>query len=154
MCGDILKFRLVEEFNILNENVLNEGYEILWKQFEDLADIRCKEYELHHIYNDTCSTNNGDINFVLLPRDIHSHMPKNKYRQDAIEVYEYLKERYPESFKSINVSFEVFTPDSTEGISSKQKRINNLRRNSRRNKYKKPSTAEIIRKVDKERTTV
>ena len=144
-----MRFRLVEDVERLNE-----GYELLWKQFEQAADIKCKEYDLHHIYNDNSSTNNGDINFALLPSTIHKHMPKNMYRPDSIDVYHHLKDRYPDQFKTITVSFDVFTPTDVKAITDKQKKINTQRRNSRRNKYKKPSTADIINKIDKEGATV
>lgn len=140
-----MRFKLVEDINLLNE-----GYELLWKQFEQVADIKCKNYDLHHIYNDTSSLNAGDINFVLLPSKVHKHLPTKQYREDAISVYKYLKATNPEHFKTISVSFEVFMPEDINSIADKQKKINNKRRNSRRNKYKKPSTAEIIDEVEKE----
>lgn len=144
-----MKFRLKEDVDVLNER-----YEILWKQFEDIADIKCNKYDLHHIYNDSSSTDNGNINFALLPSDVHKHMPKNTNRKDAILIYEYLKRRYPEQFKTITVSFDVFIPDDVTSITNKQKKINNRIRNSRRNKYKKPSTSDIIDQIEKEEATL
>ena len=159
-----MKFKLVEKFdNEMHTNssniTLNEGYEILWKQFEQVLGVSKNNYDLHHIYNDASSKNGGHINFLLLPQTLHKRFPRNSInnRDDAVKVYKYLKQEYPESFKQIKVTFEVFTPQDINSIGNKMSDINRLRRNSRRNKYKKPSVDDILKQSTeskKELTTV
>ena len=70
-----MKFKLIEDFDsglengsamgVLDEDVLNEGYEILWKQFEQVSGISKNNYHLHHIYNDNSSKNGANINFFI-----------------------------------------------------------------------------------------
>ena len=72
-------------------------------------------------------------------------------RDDAIKVYKYLKQKYPEQFKQIKIAFEVFIPEDIESISTEMSNINKLRRNSRRNKYKKQSIDDILSQPNQEK---
>ena len=98
----------------LNEELLTEdrhgGYAKLWSQFDELVDIGLDEdaqktYELHHINPTIQRSKSGDtVNYVILPREVHNHMPS---KNNPVELYKELKTEFNNCFKTINVSFDV-----------------------------------------------
>lgn len=136
MAQDIDNFVIRESLN--EEVLLNESYAQLWKQFAQLININDSDFDLHHVYIEGSSKNNKRINFSLMPTIIHRKFPKNKNRHEAIKLYEKLKIEFPEYFKTIRVSFDLFNPpeEITNYIVSELNDINKKRHNNSRNKNK------------------
>lgn len=140
-----MRFKLVEcfESNSLTEETLDEGYRELWSQFAQVAGIQEQEFDLHHIYQDGTSKSGKNINFVILPRTIHRRFPKNKNREDSVALYKQLKKVFPNNFKKIRVTFEIFEPQDADDIATQLIDMNKKRKNSQRRKHNKLSSDDM-----------